>query len=99
MATQPSNEDLDAKIERRHRSVMGAVSKLRADFMSQLQPVLEYVNRQQTIEAYQKEHPLPEPMRENGKFNKGRIIELLVQALVSALAIIGVLVGTGTING
>lgn len=106
MADQPSNTDLqkqildvDKKVERRHRSVMSAVTRTKTELMSAISPLVDYVNSQKVIEQYIKDHPTPASIRSGGKFNKGRMIELLVQALISALVIIGTLVGAESING
>lgn len=101
----PTNTDLqaqikqvDKKVESRHRSVMKAISAVRTDFSKLVDPLVKYVDSQKTIEQYVKDHPEPEPIRSNGNFNWARIIELLVQALVASITIIGVLVGTGSID-
>lgn len=103
--TNPTNQDLqaqiekvDKKVERRHGSVMRALAKVQKQFEEALNPVVKYVDSQQTIDDYVKEHPVSEPIRTNGSFNWGKIVELLVQALVAAITIIGVLVGTGSVD-
>lgn len=78
---------------------MSAVTKTKTELMNAISPLIDYVNSQKVIEQYIKEHPTPASIRSGGKFNKGRVIELLVQALISALVIIGTLVGTGSIDG
>lgn len=106
MVAKPSNQDLqqqiievDKKVERRHKSVMSTVAKAKDELMNAIRPLTEYVNSQKTIETYIKEHPTPASIRSGGKFNKVRVTELLIQALISALAIIATLVGTGAIDG
>lgn len=85
---------VDKKVETRHRSVMGAIAKVRVEFAAKLEPVVEYINGQKVIEQYKKDHPEPKPFKNGeGKLNRNKIIELLVQAVVSALTIIGILLG------
>lgn len=103
--TNPTNQDLqaqiekvDKKVERRHGAVMRALGKVQHQFEEALAPLVKYVNEQETIDQYVKEHPVSEPIRTNGSLNWGKIIELLVQALVASITIIGVLVGTGAVD-
>lgn len=55
--------------------------------------IWDWKNREDGAADYRSKH-----VRSGGSFNWGRVIELLVQGLVTAIAIIGVLLGVDKIK-